>query len=60
MSKQNKPTNHILGHHNTSDGVYEEDSILQRISLFCILMLLLPIICMVVMVMWIRDVITRK
>ena len=63
-SKQHKrrrsinPT-HIMKHNNkVHDGVYEEDTLLERLALFCTLLLLLPILLITILVMWIWDKLT--
>ena len=63
-SKQHKrrksinPT-HVMSHNKkVHDGVYEEDTLLERLALFSILLLLLPIILITIMVMWIWDKVT--
>ena len=53
--------NHIMSHNRkVHDGVYEEDTILERIALGCTLLLLLPIIMITAMCWWMYDKITRK
>ena len=53
--------NHIMSHsRKVHDGVYEEDTILERIALGCTLLLLLPIIMITAMCWWMYDKITRK
>ena len=52
---------HIMNHsRKVHDGVYEEDTILERIALGCTLLLLLPIIGITAMCWWLYDKITRK
>ena len=52
--------NHIMSHNRKiHDGVYEEDSILERIALGCTLLLLLPLIICIWTGMWLYDVITN-
>ena len=51
--------NHIMSHNRKiHDGVYEEDTILERIALGCTL-LLLPLIICIWTGMWLYDVITN-
>jgi len=50
---------HIMKHNRkVHDGVYEEDTFIERLALFCTLLLLLPIIILVVIGMWIWDKVT--
>lgn len=63
--KRNKKSsvnpNHIMSHsRKVHDGVYEEDTILERIALGCTLLLLLPIIMITAIGWWMYDKITRK
>lgn len=58
MNKDINPT-HIMKHNKkVHDGVYEEDTILERLALFSTLLLLLPIILIVVLGMWVWDKVT--
>ena len=65
-SKQNRRKrdilnpNHIMSHnHRVHDGVYEEDTMLERIALGCTLLLLLPIIGVITIGWWMWDVIVK-
>ena len=46
--------------HNTKvhNGVYEDDTILERLALFCILIMMLPILLITILIMWIWDKVT--
>ena len=57
--KRNINPTHIMKHNNkVHDGVYEEDTILERLALFCTLLLLLPILLITIFIMWIWDKVT--
>ena len=63
-SKQHKrrksinPT-HIMKHNRkVHNGVYEEDTFIERLALFCILIMMLPILLITILVMWIWDKVT--
>ena len=52
--------NHIMSHnHRVHDGVYEEDTMLERIALGCTLLLLLPIIGVIAIGWWLWDIINK-
>jgi len=40
------------------NGVYEEDTFIERLALFCILIMMLPILLITILVMWIWDKVT--
>tara|TARA_Y100001970_G_C13635352_1_gene556157 strand:- start:150 stop:359 length:210 start_codon:yes stop_codon:yes gene_type:complete len=60
-SKQKKRLNptHIMQHNKkVHNGIYEDDTLLERLALLCILIMMLPIILIIVVVMWIWDKVT--
>ncbi len=56
--KRLNPT-HVMKHNKkVHNGVYEEDTLLERLALFCTLLLLLPILLITILIMWIWDKVT--